>query len=298
MSKDVWVTGGTGFIGKHLIAALLPLGFNIYSICRINASATHRLANSAITHGDIEMLETHARTLECPPIAVIHLATEYGRTSGFPLDVQQTNVSMPLRLLKIATDCGVKRFINVDSFFSAPIFAYPHMRPYIISKQHFREWGEYVGAGLSLLHFINMRLEHVFGPADAPDKFISQISSALRQQQPEIKCSSGFQRRDFVFINDVINAFLLILNADLAKNGYTEYGVGTGISIPVKDFIQELKRQTGGTSHINFGALPTRFGEIMDSKADNTGLYDLGWRPQYDYISGISAMLLGDAKLI
>ena len=80
------------------------------------------------------------------------------------------------------------------------------------------------------MRFINVRLQHVFGPGDDPDKFVPSLVKSCLGDLPEIRLTDGTQKRDFVFILDVVSAYSRIL-ACLGKmpTGYVELDVGRGV---------------------------------------------------------------------
>ncbi|PQQ37787.1 hypothetical protein C6H68_11045 [Photorhabdus luminescens] len=145
-------------------------------------------------------------------LAVIHLATVYGREFDNFMEVESGNVTKPLKLLELTVEYNIPTFINTDSYFSKPHFNYQYMRPYIITKQHLNEWGKLLSNKYGF-SFLNMRLEHVYGPRDNKGKFIPFILDALRNNNDEVKCTNGMQRRDFIYVLDVVNAFLTILKS-------------------------------------------------------------------------------------
>ena len=75
-------------------------------------------------------------------------------------------------------------------------------------------------------------------------------------------------------------------------NDVSPFEIGTGVSVSVYDFIREIKNQLDSTSNLNFGALPYRENEIMDSKADLTKIQSLfQWTPEVDFKVGIKKLL-------
>ncbi|EDM2890084.1 CDP-abequose synthase, partial [Salmonella enterica subsp. enterica serovar Typhimurium] len=66
-------------------------------------------------------------------------------------------------------------------------------------------------ANMHDISFVNMRLEHVYGPGDGENKFIPYIIDCLNKKQSCVKCTTGEQIRDFIFVDDVVNAYLTIL---------------------------------------------------------------------------------------
>ena len=102
----------------------------------------------------------------------------------------------------------------------------------------------------------------------------------------------GQQKRDFVYIDDVCEAFKTILdNYKKFAFHYLTFEVGTGKSIPIRSFIENIKRISNSKTQLNFGKLPYREDEIMSSKADISFLENLGWKPTVMIEEGITKII-------
>ncbi|KAA3667415.1 MULTISPECIES: NAD-dependent epimerase/dehydratase family protein [Pectobacterium] len=290
MSKGshVIVTGASGFIGGFLVEKLISKGYSVIAISRSPKKETGQ--DNKIQWCNWESINKFFENDNFDIKAIFHLATDYGRNvlSNYS-EIESANVVNPLKLLDLAVRYKVSKFISTDSFFSKPDFSYQHMRPYILTKSSFNEWGRY----LSYVHdlfFLNVRLEHVYGPNDNKDKFIPYLIKHLKKGE-QIKCTSCEQKRDFVYINDVIDAYMAILDAEFSKK-YTEIQVGTGRSIPFRRFIDFLIKEIDCSSDlIEFGGVPQRENEIMDSYANIDELTSLGWKSNFSYEEGIKMLL-------
>ena len=98
----------------------------------------------------------------------------------------------------------------------------------------------------------------------------------------------GDQTRDFIYVDDVVDAILRIIeNSHKFDVGYFDFEIGTGIATPLRDFIKTAHTLCGSKTELLFGALPYREGEIMHSVANLNNLFNLGWRPKYSYYEGL-----------
>lgn len=283
------VTGATGFIGKHLIKRLVALDFGVIAVTRSNNNIQYDDSQKVIWLEWSE-INNYLKELPISPIAIIHLATAYGRNGESILAVEEGNVFRPLQLLELAVEYKIGKFINTDSYFSKPCFNYQYMRSYILSKDSFRRWGEFVSSQ-SDLQFINMRLEHVYGHGDGQGKFIPYILSSFINNEPVIECTDCTQRRDFIYIDDVVSAYTMVLTRHINEK-YSEFQVGCGTSIPLREFIETIKAKLPQSkTKVKYGILSQRDNEILDSRADNDALHRLGWSCFYDINTGIDEML-------
>lgn len=285
-SKKVILTGASGFIGKRLLERLLSLGYNIIAIKRPNSFKAEQdsvcwltcdeLIDKADELGDVD--------------AIIHLATEYGRKADDDISsLLECNVLLPMRLMEFAYQIGTQKFISTDSFFGKFEQTYHYMQSYIVSKRHLNELAR-VYCSQHDLNFINMRLEHVYGEGDGENKFVPFIINSMITNQKIIKCTTAQQKRDFVYIDDVVDAYITVLQSNI-QNKYIEFEVGTGMSNPLKSIIEELKKRLHSDIDIRYGEIPLRNDEIMDSKANIQLLNKIGWIAKYDLCSGVEKML-------
>jgi CDP-paratose synthetase len=289
MSETILMTGATGFVGSHLARALVADGYNITIISR-SASNTSRIRNILDHVRRIDLDKTHLLdALSKLQIAgVIHLATDYGRRNSSAAEVFQTNLVLPVTLFEALTKLGARFFINTDSFFCKPQFNYRVMRNYIFSKNSFREWAR---NNTEQIHFANLRLEHVYGPDDGQEKFVSSVlKQMLNPSIRDIPFTLGIQRRDFVYVDDVVEAYRCVLTALQDANAlpsYSTFEVGLGSSTQVKQFAEKLHEITGSQAQLSFGALAYQDGEIMDSFADLRSITQLGYAPRVGLNEGI-----------
>lgn len=208
---------------------------------------------------------------------IIHTATEYGRQTSLSA-ILQTNVIFPVQLIEEGIKHKLTHFINTDTFFGKKQYNLNYLNNYTTSKRIL----ENLLIDLSQkVRISNLRIEHVYGENDALQKFVTSIFKQTLQNDSEILLSEGTQKRDFIYVKDVANAYLSILKQDFQDPGFEEFEVGTGKSISVKELVKKIAIATATKSKLNFGAIPAREGEIEDSAANNMSLRKLGWEPHY-----------------
>lgn len=272
----VFVTGGTGFIGKHLVCHFANLGYGVaVATRRPNELFGGPSCANAVTLVDAEDASSYI-TSKMPHL-VVHLATDYGRQSSE--SVRSANVEWPRTLLKAAAGYGAT-FINTDSFFSKECFAYSYLKDYIDSKKEFKRIGELESQN-NKLRFFTMRLEHVYGEGDGDSKFIPMIIKKLKYGSDPINLTDGRQRRDFVYVKDVVEAYSIIARSHSQGSVKSQtFEVGTGHSAPLREIIEKIASIIGAKkSRLNFGTIEQKPDEIMDSYANNVSLLELGWAP-------------------
>ncbi|RME58429.1 SDR family oxidoreductase [Candidatus Parcubacteria bacterium] len=287
--STVLLTGATGYLGSHLACTLLARGYQVIALKRC-CSSLRRLEKvaSRIIFYDIDRLDFSEPFRRHAPIsAVIHAATCYGRNGESPSEILTANILFPLQVFEAAYDSGVPLFINCDTSLEK------YLNPYSLSKKQFVEWGRYF-AKQGNLQFINARIEHFYGPDDDPTKFTSHVINCCLRNDPELKLTAGEQKRDFIYIDDVVTAILTLLEkADEIMKGFCEFDVGSGKAVSIREFVETVKRLSGATTKLKFGAIPYRDGEVMHSEADISKLQALGWQLQYTLEQGLKKTITG-----
>lgn len=216
---------------------------------------------------------------------IIHCATDYGRKNSSWLSLVESNILFPMRVLQGAIKSGVKLFINIDTMLPE------HTSKYSLSKSHFREWLQVISQEVRA---INIRMEHFYGPGDDDTKFITGIARALLRGDANIPLTAGLQKRDFIYIEDVLSAIVCVLQNGYSKitSKWTEYELGSGVSITIKELVEQIKFQSGNQSTtLLFGALPYRQCEAMEIKPNLSELQKLGWSARYDLATGIDQVI-------
>ncbi|MGN7468381.1 NAD-dependent epimerase/dehydratase family protein [Brevibacillus sp. SAFN-007a] len=296
---NVLLTGATGFLGSHLARALLVAGHQV-TILKRSTSDCSRLADiaSELAACDADAAAPlSAFSRHGPFDAVIHAATAYGRKGESDAALVEANVLFPLRLLHACCEQGTRLFVNTDTFSRASLaLGATHLAGYHLTKKQFAEWGALTAARHGLT-FANMRLEHVYGPGDQPDKFIPYVIRHCLQDGARLALTSGEQKRDFVYVDDVVEAYLLVLrHKDALPMGYLDYQVGTGKATTVRELVETIHSLTRSTAKLQFGALAQRSGELMCSQADTRMLQALGWQGRVSLAEGLALTLQQTAK--
>lgn len=276
----IFVTGATGFLGTNLVNKLLELGYEVYATKRLQSNLSRydgfRYQPIWVELEAINFeifFQTHS--VDC----IVHCATDYGRKNINPIQTVEANLILPLEIIHAATG-KVHSFINTDTILPK------ETSNYSLSKKQFLEWLHVYSDQLTS---INIALEHFYGPGDDVTKFTSGIINAFLLEQAEIKLTSGEQKRDFIYIDDVVDAMVLIIKAShRIENGFYEYEVGTGEAISIKDFVKLAKTLCGNKlTSLEFGAIPYRKNEAMEVVADIAGLAKLGWLPKIKLVEGL-----------
>lgn len=287
----VLVTGGTGYLGSNLVKGLLRGGHEVIVLKR-SFSDTRRLIDvldTVVTY-DLDRCKIEEPFQQQGDIdAVFHTSTCYGRKGESFSDILQVNTLFPAQLLESAITFKVPMFVNADTGLPR------ELNPYALSKKQFADWGRYY-ANLRRIRFINLQLEHFYGPGDDESKFSTHVIQSCLKNLPELKLTKGEQKRDFIYIDDVVQAFLLMISVPERQPGFIDCSVGSGETVTIREFVETVARLTKATTFLNFGAIPYRENEPMESIADISTCVRLGWRPEVPLLQGLQKTLESERK--
>ena len=281
--ERILLTGGTGFLGSALARQLASQCKHLTILKRTTSRldrVTTLLSHPNISWIDIdktnlvEIFKTNHFDI------IIHCATNYGRGNTNILDIVAANLMLPLTLLQLGIQHGVKTFINTDTIIDKRISYYS------LSKKQFLDWFQTTADDIKC---INLALEHFYGPFDDESKFTTMVFRSLLRNEPYIPLTPGEQKRHFIHIDDVVQAFLCVIkHREDFSSSYTSFEVSTEESISIRNFVELAKTISGNkTTELRFGAKPYRPNELMDSQTDISALRQLGWEPSISLEAGI-----------
>ena len=199
----ILLTGATGFLGSHLLKTLVNKGYKVVVLKR-STSDMWRLKGFEHTFKsyDIDRVPLQKAFEEQPIDTVIHTACVYGKKGESMQQILETNLMFGIKLLNTAINFNTRTFFNIGTLLDRQINAYA------LSKKQFEEWLQLASDKIQV---VNLKLELMFGEQDGNDKFTSWILNELRQEKPNIPLTAGLQKRDFIYIDDVVSAYLTCL---------------------------------------------------------------------------------------
>jgi UDP-glucose 4-epimerase len=302
------VTGGAGFIGSHLVEALLRRGDRVaviddFSTGRrgnFEAAAASRPAGSAppdLFEGDIRDAALVRRALK-GVTHVLHQAAlpSVQRSVEDPVASHEVNASATLALLLAARDAGVRRVVyassssaygdtptlpKVETMTPAPL------SPYAVSKLA----GEYycrIVTGLYGLETVSLRYFNIFGPRQDPNSqyaaVIPNFVSAALAGKPPTVYGDGLQSRDFTYVENAVAANLLACEAPAAAG--RAYNIACGTSATLLDVLRLLSAILGRSIEPVHAA--PRAGDVKHSLASiEAARRDLGFEPSIGLEDGL-----------
>lgn len=294
----VLVTGGAGFIGSHVVDALLEEGHEVLVVDNLSTGRRSNL-NPAATFREMDIRSPDLTGLlrEFRPQVVNHHAAQIDvrKSVETPLYDAEVNVLGGINLLEACRAAGVRRFIYAST--GGAIYGEPDYLPaderhperpichYGVSK-HALEHYLYLYRRLYGMEFVALRYANVYGPRQDPlgEAGVNAIfiGKMLAGERPTI-FGDGEQVRDYVYVGDVARANI----AALTRGDDLFINIGTGVGTTVNEVFSTIARVVGFEGEPVYA--PPRKGEVLRVVLDNRLAREaLGWEPRVSFPEGIA----------
>jgi UDP-glucose 4-epimerase len=299
------VTGAAGFVGSHLVDALLQRQYRVRGFddlstgTHANLTTAREYAAFTLVEGDIRDADAVAEVCEGCEV-VFHLAavTKVAESMRHPQKYQAINVTGTQHVLSAAVHANVKRVIFAST---AAVYGTPERVPIAedAATRPLSPYGHSKLAGEHLCQTVaatqklcapQLRLFNIYGPRQAPDNEAGVVSifvDRARQGQPLCIYGDGYQTRDFIYIADVMEVFLR--TATIPSLPSVPINVGSGIAVSIRELADAVQQQLPSCStDIQF--TPPRPGDIYHSVAQITRMQKLlHFTPTYTLQAGLQA---------
>jgi UDP-glucose 4-epimerase len=306
MSELCLVTGGAGFIGSHLVDALVAQGQRVRVLDDFSTGLRENLAqhrNLDIVEGSLTDPAAVAKAAAGVQV-VYHLGAlaSVARSVEAPLISHAACATGTLNVLDAARKAGVRRVVYAASSSAyggassedgqtedTPLKA---LSPYAAAKLAGELYMQAFTATYTL-ETVRVRFFNIFGPrqrADSPySGVIALFIAAMTADKPPTVHGDGLQSRDFTYVTNAVQALQKAAGAPKQAVGEV-YNVGTGSSVSVLDLVAALNKLMGKNLKPVHG--PTRAGDVKFSKADiSRTRRDLGYAPDVTFEEGLKRTL-------
>ena len=301
----ILVTGGAGFIGSHLVEKLLAADHEVSILDDFNDFYDPRIkrGNIAAVKNDVPVFQMDLRDNNAVRgvfhrekfDAIAHLAARAGVRPSIaqPQLYYDSNVNGTLHLLDAARTAGIERFIFASSSsvygictdvpFSEDFHLTQTISPYAATKIA----GEFLCSTFSHLYqmrVVALRFFTVYGARQRPDLAIHQFTRKILADQPIDQFGDGTTRRDYTYIDDIIQGAVAALNYDGAR--WDIFNLGESETVPLKDLIEAIETTVGKKAKIN--QLPEQPGDVPLTCADiSKARLLLGYNPTMKLRDGL-----------
>jgi nucleoside-diphosphate-sugar epimerase len=309
MAHHILVTGCCGFIGSHLTERLLCEGYRVTGIDNFDSfyERSVKEKNLALfsSHPSFRFFEADIRNKNFAASfqnekfdVVIHLAAKTGIQPSIDSvnDYIDTNITGTANVLSFAKDAGVKKFIFTSSSSvygnsaSVPFSEAANVREPISPYAFTKLAGEALTYTYHHLHGIdvlNLRLFTVFGPRQRPDLAIHKFVRLMSEGKPVKMYGNGTTARDYTFVDDIVNGYLLSLQYLAMHNGvYEILNLGSHHPVKLSELLRLLSEQTGIAAKVE--QEPEKPGDVTITYADVSKARQLlGYTPETSIEEGV-----------
>ncbi len=283
MKQRILITGSTGFIGNHLLKRLEPQGFQVVPF-----------------KGDLQNLsEIKHAVAELKPSVIYHLGAVVDLSRNYDTAIRciDINIKGTLNLLESLRDVPPSTFIytSTEEVYGESELPYTESQipnppsPYAVSKIAAEQLINLYAQELMFSAFL-FRIGTTYGPNQPASRFIPQIILKALKNEP-IPLNSGKKKRDYIFIDDVIDALLLPLTVQTEQKVET-YNLGGSKQYSLKEMVSTILTLTNSTSQPLFGSFPDRIFEadewLLDISKAKRSLY---WEPKVSLKQGLQKMI-------
>jgi len=303
--KHALVTGAAGFIGSHLVDALLGEGWRVTGIDNFDpfyaSSIKERNVAPHLRHPHYSLARLDIRdvaalnALTTRYDAIVHLAARAGVRPSIadPLAYQEVNVAGTQNFLELARRSGTPHVVfassssvygvNPNTPWRESDYVLQPISPYASTKVS----GELLGHVYSHLYgirFIALRFFTVYGPRQRPDLAIHSFARKMLAGAPIPVFGDGTTRRDYTFIADIVSGVRAALEYDRSR--YEVINLGNDRTVTLSDMIRELERVLGVTANID--RQPEQPGDVPQTwAAVDKATTLLGYRPETPFGLGV-----------
>ena len=296
--RKVLVTGGSGFIASHLVRRLVHAGAHVSILTKYNSVIDNtRLAGlwDRITpiEADLRNLDSLAQLRSLRPEIIFHFAAynHVGDSFLHVNEVIESNARGSANLLEAYQD--YTRFIYISS---SEVYGFQDSVPFCETANPFPispyAVGKYAGELYARMKYhvernpiVILRPFNAFGAYQSPRGVIAEIILTCLKGDA-VYATEGRQTRDFNFVENLVDGFMLAAERDEAIGEVIN--IGSGREISIRTVVELIHRLTGSRSELRIGALPYRPTEIWRMVASNEKAARLlGWEPKIDLEKGL-----------
>ena len=303
------VTGGAGFIGSHLVAALRALNHDVIVLDNLSTGLEANVPDGVDVKkghaGDSVLLDEVLPGCGC----IFHLAavSSVQASLDYPVSVNDDNLTATLNLLEASKKHGVKRFVFSSSAAiygdTKGVSAHEDMAPNPMSHYAVQKIAsEYycrVYARVHGLEAVSLRYFNIFGPRQRSDSpysgAIAKFIDAAKLGRSSTIFGDGSQTRDFCAVADVVSANIAAASLPREKVAGQVFNIGSGKAVSLSNVIEYLRDIFPAMPPTNYS--PPRPGEILHSCADITLASSiLGYQPSVSFKTALRDLALKSIK--
>jgi nucleoside-diphosphate-sugar epimerase len=296
---EVLVTGCVGFIGSHLVDKLLGQGYEVIGMDCFSDYYSREIKkkniSNALENKDFELIEEDILEMNVFPDVdyVFHLAAQAGVRASWGKSFEiytRDNIEVTQRLLEFYKDKDIKKFVYASSSSVYGDAELPMREKSLLKPVSPYGVTKLAGENLCYLYWknynvptVSLRYFTVYGPRQRPDMAIHKFVKAIVNNGEIIIYGDGTQTRDFTYVEDAVEANLLVAKSDSVSEAFN---IGGGSRISVNELIKKIEDVTEKKARVKY--VETQKGDARDTWADIRKVEEkINWKPNVKIEDGL-----------
>ena len=293
MANIYLITGIAGFIGSHIAEKLLKRGESVIGVDNFYSGKVENIEFLEKLNGSFKFFEIDLRDIDKlrdlfkneKPTNIFHLGAvaSVQKSIEDPIFTNSVNVTGTLNILQLSKEFGVKRVVfsssaavygdeptlpKSENSIISPISPYGYEK--LMGEHYMSLYNSLYG-----VETVSLRYFNVYGERQDPSSdysgVISIFEDRVKKSLPINIYGDGKQNRDFIYVGDVADINILAMESNRALGQI--FTVGTGVITTINELFQIIKKKYSSNLEPNY--LPSRNGDIRESKADNSRVKEL-----------------------
>lgn len=305
MNNKIFVSGGTGFLGYHVVLALLDAGYEVYTLVR---NVNNRLCG--IMHGGLHLVEGDLEHIEIVDVPNFDFCINFAwggvnRSDVLNVDIQKQNIQNEMNLWKFSERHGGFAYIDAGSrqeysFSEVALTERSECNP--ISEYGkgklaaFQFLSEY--SVLSSMKYIHPRIFSVYGYDDHPWSLVnSSIERMMKDEDMEL--GDCLHYWSFLHVTDLANAFVAIIRHNERIGNNEVFNIGSENNQPLRYFVERIKTICNSSSDLKYGIFKQNPESMKSVICDSSKLKELtGWNERISFEEGIKEIVSKKINLL
>jgi len=295
--KRVLITGANGFIGSHILERMIEYNAELSIILRESSDLWRiedYLGSVNVYYADIRDLDDVSNCIrKIKPEIIFHMAA-YGvdaRKNNI-YEAIDTNIIGTVNLLHAIGKIGCEKFVNTGTSMQ-----YGNKEGFIDEESNYTPnniYGSTKAASTILAHQIANEMDidittiipfGVFGEKEGSHKFFPQVILSVLNNK-EVKLTPCMQQRDYCYVENIVDGF--IMAAETGKTRNMILNIGSGVTLPLKYYVELIIKEMNMEAKVNYGALEYRKNDLWNPKVNIDRIKKvLGWYPKISLEEGI-----------
>ena len=312
-NETILVTGGAGFIGSHLVAKLADLNYKIRILDNLSSGKLSNIDQAILHDESVDFVEGDIRdnTLVSKCLYNVDIVVHLAAQISVPYSIQnpqfndEVNIGGTMNLLKSSVENKIKRFVFISScaVYGDTVYLpidekHPvnPISPYATSKLVAEKECLKLNSN-HMLKSVVLRFFNVYGPKQGLNDYsgvITKFMERIKQKLPLTIYGDGSQTRDFVYVQDIVNAIILAVKRKDVDGEI--FNIGTGKAVTIEELAKTMLSLTG--KELEIVKAPIREGDIKHSYANITKANKfMGYNPQFSLNEGLTSLLIQNGLL-